>query len=54
MAELGIAAETEYLLNEKIRVDVSIVPVVNYALQQNKLPLVQSISIINNSEHEIT
>lgn len=54
MAELGIAAETEYLLNEKIRVDVSIVPVVNYALQQNKLPLVQSISIINNSEHEIS
>jgi DNA polymerase III delta prime subunit len=53
MAELGIAAETDYLQNEKIRVDVSIVSVVNYALQQNKLPLVQSISIINNSEHEI-
>lgn len=47
-------AETEYLQNEEIRVDASIVPVVNYALQQNKLPIIHSLSIINNSDQEIS
>lgn len=46
-------AETEYLINEQVRLDISIVPVVNYALQQNKLPIIQSLSIINNSDGEI-
>jgi len=43
-------SEADYLAGEQIRLDISYVPVVNYALQQNKFPILQAISIINNSE----
>lgn len=39
--------ETSYLDGEQIRLDVSILPVVNFALQQNGLPIIRSI-IVNN------
>ena len=39
--------ETSYLDGEQVRMDVSILPVVNFALQQNGLPIIRSI-VVNN------
>lgn len=45
--------ETEYLIGEQIRLDVSVLSVVNYALQQNKVPILQEITVVNKSDHTI-
>ena len=46
-------AEKQYLIGEQIRMEISITPVINYALQQNRVPAVQAISVINNSPNAI-
>lgn len=46
-------AETKYLTAEKIRMDLSALPVVNYAIQQNKAPLFQTFVIQNISDTAI-
>ncbi len=47
-------SENEYLLKEQVRLNISSLPVVNYALQQNGKPLITSISIENKSNEELT
>lgn len=42
-------AESLIINKEQIRIDVSTIPVLNYALQQNNIPTVQNITINNNS-----
>lgn len=42
-------AESLIINKEQIRIDVSTIPVLNYALQQNNIPTVQNIIINNNS-----
>lgn len=46
-------AETAYLTAEQLHMDASILPVVNFALQQNHVPVVQSITINNPSDHPL-
>lgn len=46
-------AETKYLTAEKIRMDLSALPVVNYTIQQNKAPLFQTFVIQNISDTAI-
>lgn len=43
-------AETQYLLKEQIRIEFSTLSVVNYALQQNRIPVVRSLFVVNNSD----
>ncbi|NLM77138.1 MAG: DUF4011 domain-containing protein, partial [Ruminococcaceae bacterium] len=37
-------------MREPIRLESTILPVVNYALQQNRMPVIQTLSIINNTD----
>jgi very-short-patch-repair endonuclease len=46
-------AEKQYLISEQIRMEISITPVINYALQQNRVPAVQAITVVNNSPNAI-
>lgn len=41
--------ETHYLISEQVRMDINVTPVVNFALQQNRVPIVQSMAVVNNS-----
>lgn len=41
--------ETQYLIGEQVRMDVIVNPVINFALQQNRVPVVRSIAVINHS-----
>lgn len=41
--------ESLFINKEKVRIDISAIPVINYALQQNNIPAIQSIIINNNS-----
>lgn len=45
--------ETNYLIGEQISLNVTALSVVNYALQQNKVPMIREISVVNKSEHPI-
>jgi len=45
--------ENEYLLKEQVRLDINALPVMNYALQQNGVPIVKSIAIENKSEQSL-
>ena len=45
--------EEDYLLSEQVRLEVNILPVVNYALQQNGVPIVRSVSVVNNSTEKL-
>lgn len=47
------AEETNYLIGEQVRLDISALSVVNYALQQNKVPIIQEITVVNKSDHTI-
>lgn len=46
-------AESTYINKEQIRIDVSAVSVINFALQQNNLQTIQSITIHNNSDNDL-
>ena len=46
-------AEHDYLMSRQVRVESNVLPVVHYALQQNKIPVVRSISIVNNSDEPL-
>lgn len=46
-------SEANYLLGEQVRVEINLLPVVNYALQQNGVSTIQSITIVNNSLEEL-
>ena len=39
--------------NQQVNLDVSVIPVLNYALQQNNIPAVQCIAINNNSDSDL-
>ena len=43
-------AESQYLHNEEVRLDIVSLPAVNYALQQNRFNPILSVTIQNNSE----
>lgn len=45
--------ETNYLDGEQVRMDISCLPVINFALQQNGLPIIRSIRIDNNTSQDI-
>lgn len=42
-------AETQYLIKEQVRIECSSLSVVNYALQQNRIPVIRTLSVVNNS-----
>ena len=44
--------ESSYLDEDQIRMDVSILPVINFALQQNGLPIIRSI-LVNNLTSQV-
>jgi len=46
-------AETDYLTAEQLHMDISALPVVNFALQQNRIPVVESITINNPSDRDL-
>ncbi len=46
--------EEEYLVTEQVRLEVDALPVVNYALQQNGIPVIKSITIDNRSDKAIS
>lgn len=43
-------AENQYLIREQVRLESTVIPVINYVLYQNHIPLVQTLLIVNNSE----
>ena len=43
----------EYLKESSIRIDCTLMPVLNYALQQNRLPVIQQLSIVNRSDEPL-
>ena len=45
--------ETTYLSGEQVRLEISSLPVINFALQQNGMPTIRSIQIDNNSSQDI-
>ncbi len=45
--------ETDYLGGEQIRMDISCLPVINFALQQNGMPIIRSIRIENNTPYDL-
>lgn len=47
------AAEEDYLTAEQLHMEVSALPAVNFALQQNHIPVVQSITIHNPSNQDL-
>lgn len=47
------APEADYLAAEQLHMNLSVLPVVNFALQQNHVPVVQSIAISNPSDREL-
>ena len=50
-SQIGLSHEEEqYLIGEQIHMDVDLLPVVNYSLQQNGIHVIQSITIENNSD----
>lgn len=53
-AEMDLSeAEKTYLKQEEIRFEVDLIPTINYALQQNKIPTIRALTIINNSENPL-
>ena len=46
-------AESQYLIREQIRLECSVISVVNYVLHQNQIPVVQSVTIVNNSDNPL-
>ena len=51
IAEMRLTPEEEqYLIGEQIHLDIDLLPAVNYALQQNGIHVIQSITIENHSE----
>lgn len=46
-------AETDYLTAEQLHMDVSALPVINFAIQQNHIPVVESITIQNPSNRDL-
>lgn len=50
--ELSLAEE-QYLISEQIHMDVDLLSVVNYALQQNSINIIQAITIENNSDKQL-
>lgn len=44
--------EASYIDSEQVRMDISCLPVINFALQQNGLPSIRSILITNNTSQE--
>ncbi len=42
-------SEESYLMGEQVRLEIDMISVVNYALQQNGIPVIKGISIRNNS-----
>lgn len=47
------ASEADHLTMEQLHISLSVLPVVNFALQQNHIPVVQSIAISNPSDREL-
>lgn len=47
------APEADYLTAEQLHMSLSVLPVVNFALQQNHIPVVQNIAISNPSDREL-
>ena len=47
------ASEADYLAAEQLHMSLSVLPAVNFALQQNHIPVVQSIAISNPSDREL-
>ena len=45
--------ESSYLEGEQVRMDFSCLPVINFALQQNGLPIIRSIRIDNNTAEDL-
>ncbi|MBQ7094516.1 MAG: DUF4011 domain-containing protein, partial [Clostridia bacterium] len=45
--------EADYLSDRQVRVESDILPVVHYNLQQNRIPVVRSLSIVNNSDEPL-
>ncbi len=43
----------EYLKASSIRIDCTLMPVLNYALQQNRIPVIKQLSIINLSDEPL-
>lgn len=43
-------AEEQYLISEQIHLDVDLLTVINYALQQNHIDVIQAITIDNNAD----
>ncbi len=45
--------EKEYLKREEIRLEVDLIPTINYALRRNGIPTIRSLIVINNSENTL-
>ncbi len=45
--------EEEYLIAEQVRLEVDALPVVNFALQQNGVPVIKGITIVNQSDQSL-
>ena len=46
--------ESDYLTAEQLHMEISILPAVNFALQQNHIPVVRDITISNPSDQDLT
>ena len=46
-------AENQYLIREQVRLESTVIPVVNYVLHQNRIPVVQMLAIVNNSDNPL-
>lgn len=47
------APESDYLTAEQLQMEVSVLPAVNFALQQNRVPVVQSVTVRNPSQQDL-
>ncbi len=45
--------EEDYLVAEQVRIEVDALPIVNYALQQNGIPVIKGITIVNQSDQSL-
>ena len=45
--------ETDCISQDPVRIDMDVLPVINYALQQNGINAVQSITLINDTDQDI-
>ncbi len=52
-AEEMSCLEGNELVDEQFRLEVNMLPVVNYALQQNGVPIIRSICVVNNSSKKL-